>query len=410
MRLRRMTLERWVQVFFLVLLLVYITVLAGQITRLGIAGDFLATYTAGKMVINGDGHRLYNLDAQRQTQQPIAHMTLPPADLLPYITPPFFIVPLLPLFFLPFYGAFLVMTVINILLTLFTLIFLKNNLSGLNSIAWTTLLLATVSFFPWFVNLVQGQNAMMTLLILSSVFLLLKRRRDGWAGAVLALGLFKPQLNIVFFVVLVAKRRWRAVLAYVGVALALLAVSYALVGRTGIEDYIKLILVDSPLADGLYGIKYPMMHNWRGFFTVMMGRNRADLVAKLTVGASLVSLVALGWHWRGIWHPDELGFDFQFAFLVIVTLLVSPHLNTHDLTLWLLVVALIVNGAIVSKLRYMTWQKMVVFFMIGSLVSLLTFPLSGVLHIQLTTLFMVLIGGLTIIAKQNLNQEPRPHP
>lgn len=406
MRWRRLNLEHWLQGFFLILLLVYVSVWVGQIPQSGKMVDFLATYTAGRMVIGGNGHNLYNLDEQRQTQQPIAHINLPPDDLLPYVTPPFFIVPFLPLFFLSFYGAFAGMVVINVLLTLFILSLLKNSLPGLSLIGWGTMLLATFSFFPWFVNLMQGQNAMLTLLILSGVFLLLKHRRDGWAGAVLALGLFKPQLNIIFFAVLVAKRRWRAVLAYIGVALALLAISYALVGRTGIEDYIKLTLIDSPLVDGFYGIKYPKMHNWRGFFTVMAGRNRADLAAILTLGASAVSVAVLGWNWRGVWQPDEPRFDFQFAFSVVVTLLVSPHLNTHDLTLWLLVAALIVNGAIVGELHDMTRQKMAAVFVVGSLVSLLTFPLSGILHMQLTTLFMVLIGGLALAAIPILTQQP----
>ncbi len=402
---RWLTSERWLQGFFLILLLVYVSVWVGQIARLGKETDFLATYTAGKMVIGGEGHRLYNLNAQRQTQQPISHINLPPDDLLPYITPPFFIVPFLPLFFLPFYGAFAVMASINVLLTILTLILLKNNLPGFNSIGWVTVVLATFSFFPWFVNLMQGQNAVITMLILSGVFVLLKHRRDGWAGAVLALGLFKPQLNIIFFAVLVAKKRWRAVLAYLGVALILLAISYLLVGRTGIEDYIKLTLVHSPLVDGFYGIKYPKMHNWRGFFTVMVGRSHADLAAMLTVGASLATLAILGWNWRGAWRPAESKFDFRFAFLIIATLLVSPHLNTHDLTLWLPVAALIANGTIADNSLRVTRQTIAIFFAVGGLVSLLTFPLSSVLHVQLTTLFMALIGGWTVAVSQKLDRQ-----
>lgn len=232
----RLKSSMWIQIFFGVMSLTYLIVWISQMAHFRPVGDFLATYTAIKMIDTGEGHNLYNFNLQMQVQQPIMHLHLPPIDLLPYITPPFFVLPFLPLGFLSYGAAYAVMGVINILLTLYSLNLLWKNLPGLQSIGWITLLLATASFFSWFVNLMQGQNAVITLLILSGTFLLLKHQHDGWAGAVLALGLYKPQLVILFFVVLMAKKRWRAVLAFIGVALGLLIISYALVGRTGLED------------------------------------------------------------------------------------------------------------------------------------------------------------------------------
>jgi len=289
------------------------------------------------------------------------------------------------------------MMAINLALLLVTLRLFITQLGGLTTISRVTIALACLSFFPYFVNLIQGQNSTITLLILAITFFLLKQKRDVAAGAVLALGLYKPQLNLVFALILLGKRRWRAVAAFGGVAILLATLSYFLVGWQGCVDYIQLTITKSPLVDGAYGVNYPKMHNWRGFFCLLLGPNRSSEVNTMATLASVITLVPLIWSWRGKWQPAETKFDLQFALTVVVTLLASPHLNTHDLTMWILAGALALNYTISCSLPQPKRRIVEGLIIAGSLISLLTFPLGQVLPLQLTTVFMVILAAMLFL-------------
>ena len=113
--------------------------------------------------------------------------------------------------------------------------------------------------------------------------------------------------------------------------------------------------------------------------------------------ASVVTLVPLIWSWRGKWQPAETKFDLQFALTVVVTLLASPHLNTHDLTMWILAGALALNYTISCSLPQPKRRIAEGLIIAGSLISLLTFPLGQVLPLQLTTVFMVILAAMLFL-------------
>ena len=58
--------------------------------------------------------------------------------------------------------------------------------------------------------------------------MLLRRGRDGWAGACLSCLAFKPQLAVASALVLLVRGRWRALAAGAAGATAWLAIGYAL--------------------------------------------------------------------------------------------------------------------------------------------------------------------------------------
>jgi hypothetical protein len=385
------------QSFCLALLLIYSFTWSQRILAGGAIGrdsDFLATYTAARLVNAGYGQALYDLTTQTRFQHAIVRLHVPPADLLPFIHPPFFVLPFLPLGILPYTWAFVAMLAVNLALLLVTLRLLVTHLSGLATIGRVTLLLACLSFFPCFVNLIQGQNALVTLLILTAAFGLLKQKQDGAAGVVLALGLYKPQLMLVFVLILLGKQRRRAVAAFCVMAILLVALSYSIVGWRGFSDYIRLTITESPLVDGAYGVNYPQMHNWRGLCRLWFGPHRSREINTLTILASIITLLPLVWSWRGPWQPGGAKFDLQFASTIVATLLVSPHLNTHDLTLWILAGALALNQARSRSKRRIVEGLIVA----GSLISFLSLPLNQVLPLQLTTVFMAIVATLLCAA------------
>jgi hypothetical protein len=80
----------------------------------------------------------------------------------------------------------------------------------------------------------------MLLLMLGS-FLLLEKRKDSLAGALVALTLFKFHLLLALPIAMLVKKRWRMALGYAVVATVEVALSVALVGMEGVKQYIALL-------------------------------------------------------------------------------------------------------------------------------------------------------------------------
>ena len=285
------------------------------------------------------------------------------------------------------------MTICNIALLFLVLNVYNKNFNELKKNGFILIALGCFSFFPCFITLIQGQNSFITLLILSEAFFLLKRERDFAAGAVLALALYKPQLVMIFFFVFLFKRRWRSVIAFSCVAFLLIAISYIIVGKEGFGDYINLTLIRSPLVDGKFGIDYTAMHNWRGLFRVILGPNHKSLLSGITLTVSIASILILFSAWKGKWKSSPNEFDLKIVLTIITTLLVSPYLYIHDLTLWILPSCIILNQNLSQDVY---WKKQIAVGVViaGSFISVLTTSLQSTLYLQATTVFM---AGTTIL-------------
>ena len=87
-----------------------------------------------------------------------------------------------------------------------------------------------VGFFPIFLDLYQGQDAVLLLLLLVCALRSLCVQKDALGGAFLALGLFKFHLVIPVVLVLILVGRRRVLAGFLPTALALVAVSAAIAG------------------------------------------------------------------------------------------------------------------------------------------------------------------------------------
>jgi alpha-1,2-mannosyltransferase len=103
---------------------------------------------------------------------------------------------------------------------------------------------AVFSSAPVFELLGDGQDAALSLAIVVGGLRLLEGGHDLTAGAVLALGLFKPQLLALIPVLLFVERRWGALGAWMLVAASLAGLSLALIGRDGVASYRALLESD----------------------------------------------------------------------------------------------------------------------------------------------------------------------
>src|SRR6266542_3777573 len=229
--------------------------------------DFVSFYAAAKLMWT-DRSALYDLEQQRLIQQPID----PPRGdwVLPYLYPPFFAVILLPLAWLPFSPAFIAMTVVNLALLIASMKILIQKLE-LNPQQSSCLMLATFCNYGVHYALLEAQTSFIALLLLTLYVTAWNSSAQDRPGLWSGLMFFKPQLALVPILLLLSRRRWRALgLAFIVIGFLGL-VSLAAVGLTGIERYLALSTRAMAGEDYLH-IQPERMHNLRAlayfFFTV----------------------------------------------------------------------------------------------------------------------------------------------
>jgi hypothetical protein len=294
-----------------------------------IGGDYAAFYAAGRLVLEGDLTRLYDREVVAAIQQVATDHRIPDYYVA-FRNPPFFAPVLAPFAFIDLLPSFAAWSVVSVALLVVAVGLTLRTLPRLRA-HWKLVALAIAGFCPVYSGLIDGQNATVSLLLYSLVYIALRDGRDGRAGAMAAVGLFKPQLFFVLPLVFAVSRRWRALLAYAGVASALGLVSFMLVGSEGMLDWARIIVGYEPgNAAKLAG----RMYSFKAFFDVLLP-DQASLALGLSVAFSLVllALVVRTWSSRGAVHDN---FRLRWTFTMLAALLVDPHLLDYDLTVLVL--------------------------------------------------------------------------
>ncbi|HEV8721625.1 MAG TPA: glycosyltransferase family 87 protein [Candidatus Binatia bacterium] len=286
--------------------------------------DFISLYTAAELMWT-DRSSLYDLERQRMIQEPIDPSR---GDwVLPYFYPPFFAVILVPLAWLAFSPAFVAMTVVNLALLIATVKILVRKLE-LNRQQTNWLILATFCNYGVHYALLEAQTSFIALLLLALYVSALKGSARDRAGLWSGLMFFKPQLALVPMLLLLSRRRWRALgLAFIVIGFLGL-VSLAAVGLAGIERYLALSTRAMAGEDYLH-IQPERMHNLRAlayfFFTVPW----RDYIWWILALGVMGLVVARSWADDDL-HEISLR---QWTSILVALILVTPHLHDHDLTL-----------------------------------------------------------------------------
>ncbi len=312
---------------------------------LGGPGDF-ATFITGALVLrSGQGHHLYDLVLQSKVQDALLRPSgwLFASGILPYIYPPHFAALLIPLTYLPLSLAFHVWNLVSfgfLLATIRLLLSCQKRTSNREFLATSIVVLA---FFPVFQTFYLGQSTLIVLFGLTLTYVLLKRGFDGWAGLALAGCMIKPQLVIVLLIVMLVKRRWRVIFALAATGSALIALSGVLVGIQGIKEYASLSR-SLVTWNGQYGLFPTRMANLRGtayrlsqlFGVPATSQSVSWFVILVTATLSVLVLCFILYCYRGGWAPNHPTFDLKFALTIVGTLLLTPYLYGHDLSLLVL--------------------------------------------------------------------------
>ncbi|HLJ16164.1 MAG TPA: glycosyltransferase family 87 protein [Bryobacteraceae bacterium] len=278
--------------------------------------DFLATYTAGRMARQGDLSRLYDLDFQRLLQKQL----LPDAPAwAPIIRPPLFAVLVAPFTLLPLVPAYWIWLGSQIL-------------ALLGCWAWAArkfgsdALVYCAFFMPAAVGLAHGEDNVWMLVLVVLAYTLAERELDFAAGAVLAVGLVKFHLLLLFPLVLLFEKRWRMLVAFSLTGLLEAIASFALIGASGFRQYYNLLSRSDlqALAEGRWAMLDVQA------LALNAGLNSGWWAAPLILMVVALVLTAC---WRApLWC--------WFSAAATGSLLISPHVYKYDATLLLLPVLL----------------------------------------------------------------------
>jgi len=234
---------RWAMGLALSVLLMGLSVVESEATarvtsRFGceLGVDFVAFLSSAHLLGSGE---FYDLEAQGLAKQEIlGSMGLNrqcPTTPMEYLA--LFVVPLLPLTFLPPLTAFWVWTAINLALVAFAL----HRLARAASVSRHMLWLWGLGFFPIVWGLALGQVTGLLLLIATEGYLALRNGLERRAGIWLALLLLKPQFLPLLLVLLAWQRRKALLVSFSLSALVVIGLSFALVGVNGGRGWLELI-------------------------------------------------------------------------------------------------------------------------------------------------------------------------
>ena len=291
--------------------------------------DFSAFYTGWSIIRDGEGGQLYDPELQSEYQRQILDGRSFEDGLLPYVNPPHLTLPFVPLSLLPRSTAFLVWTLGQAALLIWLLRLLYGMVRSWEPQERWLLLSAVIAFSPLMVTFLIGAFSLWVTVCLLQFYLALKRGDERRAGLWLVLGSVKPQAVLLLVVLLLAARRWRALLSALFIGSILAMFSIAGLGWQIWGDYFRLLRSHTGLFDA-FGVVPTDMHNFKGTLALMLGNDQSRLINLLSYTALITAAALTLWLWRNRWQPDHPSFELRMALTMLLGLLFSVHLNPQD--------------------------------------------------------------------------------
>jgi hypothetical protein len=299
--------------------------------------DFPHFYSASKIVLSGNGHKLYDLKTQndfivRYSGRVGPYFNHPPFETLFYI----------PAALSTISRAYLIWCLFNGFLLVNIAILLKQYALPYD---WRILVLFFLLFVPVLLNILQGQDSLLLLFFFASAFAAIRADSDFTTGMLLACGLFKFHLALPAAIPFMANSR-RVFCGFVTVAVAILLISADISGWGVFTAYPGFLMQINNLP--LAGIQIHQMANLRGMFWLVFPNNpRVALIVTIFSSLLVFSLSVREW----IWLAGRSSQTKNLAFANVMTgaILVSYHLSPHDLSILLL--------PIVVTLKYVLSQS-----------------------------------------------------
>jgi len=306
-------------IFLLAFVLVFsfnlVTEIAGTNTIASPYGvDFGVYYTAGRMVLAGDTHNLYNEAVHHAALEENLNRTLP--FYLPWLYPPTFLLVIVPISLLSYPVALVLWLTVTLGLAVFAVYLLVPKHKSLALLA--------CGFPGVIMNLRWGQNGFLnTALIGFGLYFL--EGNPVLAGLMFGLLTYKPQLAFFSLLLLFVTKKWKVLLWAIVFTLGGAIVSgFAF----GFDSWVNFVQSLTNTTSGL------LDQNWKAlaviqpslFITLRLAGIK-DSINYIILGViGIIVTLAARWVWK---HTDRLAL--KGTVLVLGTLLVIPYFLQYDM-------------------------------------------------------------------------------
>lgn len=294
--------------------------------------DFVTFYAAAQLLWD-DRQSLYDLDRQQSYQNRIA----PVQKVLPFVYPPITAAFLAPLAGFSFSTAFLIMTLLNLLLIGQSLRLLIRGLNLTRDQShW--LLLFTLCNFGVHAVVFYGQTSAIVLFFLTLHVLAQRRVERPIAGVWAGLLCVKPQYLAIPHLILLVRRRWREGLVGAAIGAMLIIGLFLWIGFEASAQYLQLAR-RMVTADSDWWNQWRGMHNLR--VLLLYGLPPAWHAVAWWIVSAIVVVILVWINWRGA-NPGD-NHATRWIVNCLGLLIGLPHLFTHDLTLLVVPCALLLS-------------------------------------------------------------------
>ena len=338
------TVYRWVAAFLLAMAIADGIALWKQHTKiLAGYGDFSSFYTAGLLLRHGEGKSLYNLQQQWSEQQKFAPNVSIRQGPLPFMRPPFEALFFLPFACFPYPLALATWSVVKVVLLWLTARVLPRPDPFARIFpSWVEAVLC-LGLFPVFLDLVQGQDAILLLFIVAATLNRLRLGKDAAAGAILALGLFKFHLVAPIAIMIWLAGRARILVGFVPGAAALVAISCLISGSSVLFAYPAYVLHLNRVT-GVGVIAAQTMPNVRGLLTAWFGHPPYDPILWLLLPVAVATIIFTAWLWRPLINTNFAGLVLGYCLALLAAILTSYYAYSYDMAMLIVPLCLLSGG------------------------------------------------------------------
>jgi len=343
--------------------------------------DFAIYYTSGLLIREGRSAELYDLNVQYREQLTFAEVPIRQGA-LPFNHPPFETLLFVPLTFLGFWPAYVLWTLLSLTMLSASVILLRR-FPGIRKARIGLLGLGALAFFPLTNGLLQGQDAVLLMLLTVLALTCLERGADAAAGAWLGAGLFRPHM-VVVLAFLLATRRWRVLLGFVAVAVALTGFGVAVMGWRWPVEYLRFVL---SVERGV-SIESRVVPNLRGLVGVLVGHFSRSAAGFLILASSLA---VFGLALRRIRRGND-SMSYVFCLATVTGLLLSFHAFSYDLTILLPLILFLLGAATEAKVPHDDTERLLIL----SLLFLTPLHVYLVMRIKMFSLFGLVVLWLFV--------------
>ena len=290
------------------------------------AGRLRSFYAAGTIIRSGHGSQLYDYDYQEKIQNTVVS---PRANALPFLYPSFAALPFVPLSLVSYRTAFFILLTANLGLLLLAACLLRPWLPVFVANNWLLLPALYCCLFGVSVAVMQGQLSFSLLVIYCGSWILLRQERSFLAGLLMSIGLVKFQIAIPIFILFCVWKKWRFVSGFLSGSFFLAGISAMIIGRDGVRAYwhsmagmTKQTAINAAAAKTHYGMFPVDMPNIHGLTFGVTHGAAWGLILNIVMCCVVLAFAAR-----------------QRASLLVAlpaAMLVSYHMQPHDLTLLLL--------------------------------------------------------------------------